>query len=120
MFGAAVAGIGSDEVYRTDPQAPGFPTPEELLPQGKVMFALQILHTCAMPLIKVSVLAFYYRIFDSRLWFKGAVWGLGIFTFCWWVSILFATIFQCNPVSDNWVSPPLPLASPRIDKLQTV
>ena len=83
--------------------APGFPLPQELLPQGQVMFALQILHTCAMPLVKASILAFYSRIFDSRKWFKAAAWILTVYIFVWWLSILFATIFQCSPVSDNWV-----------------
>ena len=104
IIGAAIAGIGSNELYRTDPEAPGFPYPNELLAQGKVMFALQILHTCAMPLVKASILAFYGRIFDSRRWFRAAVWVLSTYIFCWWLGILLATVFQCNPVSDNWVS----------------
>lgn len=104
IVGAAIAGIGENEIYRTDAEAPGFPLPQELLPQGQVMFALQILHTCAMPLVKASILAFYSRIFDSRNWFKAAVWVLSGYIFVWWLGILLATIFQCNPVSDNWVS----------------
>lgn len=103
VVGVAVAGIGEDEYYRTDPIAPGFPYARELRPQGKVMFAFQILHTCAMPLIKASVLAFYWRLFGEKRSFRIGVWCIALYVFCWWISILFATIFQCRPISSNWV-----------------
>lgn len=105
IVGVAVAGIGEHEYYRTDPVGAGFPYPRELLPQGQVMFALQILHTCAMPIIKASVLTFYLRIFQTN-GFRIAVWCIAIYVFCWWISILFATIFQCIPISDNWGTQP--------------
>ena len=105
IVGATVAGIGSHEVYRPSGPAAGFPFPKELKPQGQVMFALQILHTCAMPVIKASVLAFYLRLFPTAD-FRRAVWAVGIYVFCWWIAILFATIFQCNPISDNWGTEP--------------
>ena len=105
IVGVAVAGIGMDEIYRTEGEAAGFPLARLLKPQGQVMFALQILHTCAMPLIKASVLAFYVRLFTTRR-FKAAAYGVATFVFLWWIAILFATIFQCDPISANWGTEP--------------
>ncbi len=65
IVGVALGGFGENEIYRTDLPFQ-FPLPEELLPQGQVMFVLQILHTCARPIIKASVLAFYLRLFPTR------------------------------------------------------
>ena len=64
------------------------------------MFALQILHTCAMPLIKMSILAFYIHLFPAKR-FKYAVAYVVVYVFCWWVSTLIVTIFQCHPISYN-------------------
>lgn len=73
------------------------------------MFALQILHTCAMPLIKASILAFYVRLFPTRR-FKLAVKVVFAYVFCWWISVLFATVFQCSPISHNWATEPSQLS----------
>lgn len=74
---------------------------------------MQIMHTCAMPVIKASVLAFYWRVFvtpaKSYLSFKIAIWVIGTYVLLWWISIFFATLFQCNPISDNWGTNPLQL-----------
>ena len=105
IVGVAVAGIGENEIYISIGDLAGFPPAKELEPQGKVMFALQILHTCAMPTIKASVLAFYLRTFSTRR-FKIAVYIVATYVILWWVSIFLATIFQCNPISDNWGTQP--------------
>ena len=116
IVGVAVGGIGEQELWTTKYAGDGlplFPTPEELLPDGKVMFVMQIMHTCAMPVIKASVLAFYWRVFvtpaKSYLSFKVAIWVIGTYVLLWWISIFFATLFQCNPISDNWGTNPLQL-----------
>ena len=116
IVGVAVGGIGEQELW-TDAYAsegiPLFPTPKELLPDGKVMFVMQIMHTCAMPVIKASVLAFYWRVFvtpaKSYQSFKIAIWVIAIYVLLWWIAIFFATLFQCNPISDNWGTNPLQL-----------
>lgn len=101
IVGVAVAGIGENENYISIGDLAGFPLAKELEPQGKVMFALQILHTCAMPIVKASVLVLYLRTFPNRR-FKIAVCIVATYVLLWWVSIFLATIFQCNPISDNW------------------
>ncbi|CAD6564414.1 MAG: hypothetical protein ASARMPREDX12_002653 [Alectoria sarmentosa] len=116
IVGVAVGGIGEQELWTNvyaDDGVALFPTPEELLPDGKVMFVMQIMHTCAMPVIKASVLTFYWRIFvtpvNSSRSFRIAIWVITTYVLLWWISIFFATLFQCNPISDNWGTNPLQL-----------
>ena len=116
IVGVAVGGIGEQEQWTTAYAENGFllfPTPKELLPDGKVMFVMQILHTCAMPVIKASVLTFYWHVFvtpaNSYRSFKIAIWVIATYVLLWWISIFFATLFQCNPISDNWGTNPLQL-----------
>ena len=77
------------------------------------MFVMQIMHTCAMPVIKASVLAFYWRIFvtpaNSTRSFRIAIWVIAAYVTLWWIAIFFATLFQCNPISDNWGTQPIQL-----------
>ena len=116
IVGVAVGGIGEQEIWTDAYNDDGialFPTPKELLPDGKVMFVMQIMHICAMPVIKASVLAFYWRVFvtpaKSYRSFKIAIAVIAIYVLLWWISIFFATLFQCNPISDNWGTNPLQL-----------
>lgn len=116
IVGVAVGGIGEQEIWTNIYAGDGvaeFPTPKELLPDGKVMFVMQIMHTCTMPVIKASVLAFYWRIFvtgaSPARGFKIAIWVVVTYVLLWWISIFFATLFQCKPVSDNWGTDPLQL-----------
>ena len=97
IVGVAVGGIGEQEIwtnqYSNDSIAL-FPTPKELLPDGKVMFVMQIMHTCAMPVIKASVLTFYWRIFvtpaSSSHGFKIAIWVIAT------CKALFEVVFPCS------------------------
>lgn len=116
IVGVAVGGIGEQEIWTNvyaDDGVALFPTPKELLPDGKVMFVMQIMHTCAMPVIKASVLTFYWRIFvtpvNSSRSFRIAIWVIATYVLLWWISIFFATLFQCHPISDNWGTNPLQL-----------
>ena len=93
--------MGQHEDMQNSGPAKGFLLSKSLERQGKVMYALQILHTCAMPVIKASVLAFYSRLFPTKK-FKWAIYGTSAFVFGWWVSIFLVSIFQCHPISLNW------------------
>ena len=120
IVGATVGRIGKHEVFQDD----GFPVGDHHLkvygqvPRStpvlldkisstlltsvvQVLFALQIMHTCAMPILKASVLIFYTRLFVSR-GFHIAVYCIGAYVSLWFISILFATLFQCSAISDNW------------------
>ena len=71
------------------------------------------MHTCAMPVIKASVLTFYWHVFvtpaKSYRSFKIAILVIATYVLLWWISIFFATLFQCHPISDNWGTNPLQL-----------
>ena len=95
---------------QTSGPAKGFPLPKQLKRQGKVMYALQILHTCAMLVIKASVLSFYSRLFPTKK-FKWAIYGTSAFVLGWWLSTLLVSIFQCQPISLNWGTDPSMLGS---------
>jgi hypothetical protein len=69
------------------------------------MFAFQFLHLSAMPVIKASILAFYWRIFPNR-GFKIVVIIMSTYITLWFISIFFATLFQCNPIWHNWGTVP--------------
>ncbi|KAL6715742.1 hypothetical protein ACLMJK_006703 [Lecanora helva] len=105
IVAVSVAGVGEHEIFHNSGPAKGFPLETELQPQGKVMYALQILHTCAMPVIKASVLTFFARLFPTPR-FKVAVHVVLLFIICWWLSTLIVTVFQCNPISFNWGTKP--------------
>jgi len=51
--------------------------------------------------IKGSVLLFYWRIFPTRN-FKVAVYVVGTFIICWFLSTILVSIFGCIPVKAAW------------------
>lgn len=65
------------------------------------MFGGELLFFTCLALIKLSVLAMYYRIFPTRFMKWGCA-ALGSMTGAWWLAVMFATIFQCTPVRDYW------------------
>ncbi|KAK6957401.1 hypothetical protein Daesc_000185 [Daldinia eschscholtzii] len=53
--------------------------------------------------IKMSILAFYTRVFTLNvLWFKLAVYIMTFYTTGWAVGVFFATLFQCFPPALFW------------------
>ncbi|KIW01591.1 uncharacterized protein PV09_07063 [Verruconis gallopava] len=61
----------------------------------------EIFYICALTMFKVSMLCFILRIFPTRPLRIGTFIGLGLTT-AYGISFLFATIFQCTPVSLAW------------------
>jgi hypothetical protein len=61
----------------------------------------EIFYIAALIMFKVSILCFILSIFPARNLRVGAYVGLGI-SIAYGVSFLFATIFQCAPVSMAW------------------
>lgn len=65
------------------------------------MFAGELLFFTCLALIKLSVLAMYYRIFPTRF----MKWGcavLGSMTVAWWIAVMLVTVFQCLPIHKYW------------------
>lgn len=66
-----------------------------------VLFAFCMLYGTASPLVKLTVLALYWRIFPITA-MRRAIYVLGSMTAGWWVAIQLVTIFQCEPISKAW------------------
>lgn len=60
-----------------------------------------MLYGTASPLVKLTVLALYWRIFPTTA-MRRAIHALGSMTAGWWVAIQLMTIFQCEPISKAW------------------
>ncbi|KAI1476337.1 hypothetical protein F4774DRAFT_412971 [Daldinia eschscholtzii] len=53
--------------------------------------------------IKMSILAFYTRVFTLNVrWFKSAVYIIILYTTGWAIGAFFATLFQCSPPALFW------------------
>lgn len=66
------------------------------------MYFDEILYNTAIALTRLSVLAFYRRIFSVTRPLKKATLILGAFTIAWWVSFTIASILQCVPIQAYW------------------
>ncbi|MCJ1326528.1 hypothetical protein MMC10_003192 [Thelotrema lepadinum] len=103
IVGAVVAKVGTEvgatKGLGTTSFTTSHPTDDLAVVFGKQYFySLQILHACAMPVIKLAVLAFYQRIFRTSHTFKIALKVIGIYIGAWWFSTMTVTIFQCWPI----------------------
>lgn len=54
-----------------------------------------------MTFIKLSILAFYARIFPQK-WFQWTVWGNAVFMALWGCAGVCGNIFQCIPIQFLW------------------
>jgi hypothetical protein len=50
---------------------------------------------------QLSILAFYLRVFDSRM-FRNVALAIGVFVICFGISNTMSMILQCTPVSFFW------------------
>ena len=55
-----------------------------------------------MASIKISILLFYYRLFNSDPRFRIAVWVMATVVMCWYITSTLIAIFQCSPIPYNW------------------
>ena len=66
-------------------------------------YAVQILYNPILALVKLSVLIFLYRLFAHKRGVKLYVVGLAGITTVQMVAVAGAIIFQCTPISFNWM-----------------
>ena len=76
--------------------------PNVLLKEGQAYFASEIIWTFSIPLIKISILMLYIRIFGRLRYFRIIALCLGTFTICWFITVVLVITFQCNPVMFAW------------------
>lgn len=66
-----------------------------------MFWADQILYKFTINLTKLSILAFYLRVF-SKHWFRVTCWITAIIVWLYTFISIVVTIFQCRPVSRVW------------------
>ena len=85
-------GLGTDVWY--------FPV-EDFTSLYKCFFAQRITYCVTTGLVKISLLAFYLRIFPSRT-FQRLTWALICFVSMWTFMFTILQLNQCNPISYVW------------------
>ncbi|KAI9667984.1 MAG: hypothetical protein M1821_000804 [Bathelium mastoideum] len=78
----------------------------ELVEYSKIDFIIYQTNGAALTLIKISILLFYVRIFDTRH-FRPRVYIVGALVIAWFFANMFTALFQCNPIKKAWL-PTLP------------
>jgi hypothetical protein len=68
----------------------------------QLYFVLQLLHTTAMTVIKLSVILFLRRVFDANNWFRVSLWIVGAYISIWWFAAFGLGIFQSWSIASNW------------------
>ncbi|KAK4186377.1 hypothetical protein QBC35DRAFT_554179, partial [Podospora australis] len=66
-----------------------------------------IFYQLCLCLTKLSILAFYFRIFASRRLEKRLAWATVIFVLLFGIPLLFMSIFQCHPVAGYFFGVPM-------------
>ena len=76
--------------------------PADIIIFGQALLAGELIWTVSIPIIKLSILLLYTRIFGRLKYFRILAWTLGIFTTVWSVSIFVTLCLQCRPIQLNW------------------
>lgn len=63
--------------------------------------AAECFYNSTIPVVKVSILCFYRRIFPQR-WFKHSLVGLGLFVSGYSIAGFIGSAFQCVPLRKLW------------------
>ncbi|XDG03839.1 hypothetical protein ABKA04_003454 [Annulohypoxylon sp. FPYF3050] len=69
---------------------------------GGVSNFLELIYATVSPLAKISLLALYYRIFYVSHTIRIAVWVMTVLLISWGISVIFTSIFTCNPIRGFW------------------
>ncbi|KAL8656811.1 MAG: hypothetical protein Q9226_002549 [Calogaya cf. arnoldii] len=76
--------------------------PHDLSIEGKAILSHQLIWAASIPLVKISILLLYIRIFGSLRYFRILAYIIGIFSICWGIMIILVCSFQCRPVQYSW------------------
>lgn len=68
----------------------------------KLLLGLECVYLVSVALLKLSLLALYFRIFPTRE-FKLATYILSGLIILWCIALNCVAIFQCNPVKKSWL-----------------
>ncbi|KAL1857632.1 hypothetical protein Daus18300_010272 [Diaporthe australafricana] len=70
---------------------------------AKYFYVLQILYVIGIPMVKLSLLFFYLRVFPARP-VRRVLWGTIVLILIYCLTFLFVTILECTPISYFWES----------------
>ncbi|KAL8849384.1 MAG: hypothetical protein Q9221_005622 [Calogaya cf. arnoldii] len=76
--------------------------PHDPVIEGKAILAHEIIWAASIPIIKISILLLYIRIFGCLRYFRILAYVIGIFSFCWAMTVIFVCSFQCRPIQYIW------------------
>lgn len=67
----------------------------------QALYGFEFAYLFASPLMKLTVLAYYWRMFPSRS-IKLGIWILSAVCGVWFVCVLFGNLLECVPISHFW------------------
>lgn len=76
--------------------------PHDLAVEGKAFFASELIWAASLPIIKISILLLYIRIFGRLRYFRILAYIIGIFSICWAIMVIIVCSFQCRPIQILW------------------
>ena len=72
---------------------------DRILINDQAIFVEGFIWAIEIPLVKISILLFYRRIFlGNQLWFKWAFWLTLVFSVSWGIATFIIVMVQCVPV----------------------
>lgn len=70
--------------------------------EARAFLATEILWVAPIPMIKISILLLYMRIFGRLRYFKVIAYIIGIFSICWAIMAIMVASLQCRPIQYIW------------------
>lgn len=74
----------------------------DIILEAKTFFASQLLWGVAIPIIKVSILLLYTRIFGVLSYFRYTAYILGVFSVLCGIMVVFVVSLTCRPLKYTW------------------
>lgn len=92
VYGTTANGLGKDIWTLTS---------SEITNVLMYFYIMAVLYFLQTTLVKLSIICFYMRIFPTQ-GTQRLLWGTFAFTTIWGIAYIFASIFQCRPISYFW------------------
>ena len=67
-----------------------------------ILFVFDFIYNTGLTIVKMSVLCFYIRIFQTVFMYKIFFWVAGALIISWCVTFNFLSLFTCVPIHKSW------------------
>ncbi|CZR54873.1 uncharacterized protein PAC_04757 [Phialocephala subalpina] len=74
----------------------------DIIREAQTFFASQLLWAVSVPIIKISILLLYTRIFGVMTYFRYTAYVLGVFSVLWGIMVVFVVSLTCRPLKYTW------------------